>query len=179
MLGGAGRSEAAPAYRWVQRNLDNLPHSYDEIARYPRDYRRAIVVQLPAERQSQLWSEHLARCRAAHPAFSADQERAFRTARNAAADPATFRRDRSTDVTAKLNDMGVAMVAAFGVEQARAIVSMLGPDADPHGFLTTDGNCNCNLSASYCSGSCIGGGCNVGNWGCGNLWSGECNGACS
>ena len=46
---------------WVEAHASALPSTYDELAAYPRGYRRAIMRVLSPEAKSELWREQLRR----------------------------------------------------------------------------------------------------------------------
>ncbi|WP_338766583.1 bacteriocin fulvocin C-related protein [Nocardia vulneris] len=180
---GAGSAEASSAHRWVQENLGSLPQDLDGIAQYPMTYRRAAIVQLPAEAQSRLWTEHLARARAARERLSTEQDAALRRIEELAADPATFRGERTDELATRLDAAAARVEAEFGRAQARRIVGVLGPDteAGERTLLAKLPDCECSAASSHCGDArCVGlvNGCNK-KGGCGTLWRYECNGRCA
>ncbi|WP_280453754.1 hypothetical protein, partial [Nocardia brasiliensis] len=124
---GTGTAEASSAHRWVQQNLGSLPQDLDGIAEYPMTYRRAAIVQLPAEVQSRLWTEHLARARAARERLSTEQDAALRRIEDLAADPATFRGERTDELTIRVGAAAPPGGAALGAAPAPRRGGVVGP----------------------------------------------------
>ncbi|WP_280433773.1 hypothetical protein, partial [Nocardia brasiliensis] len=135
---GTGTAEASSAHRWVQQNLGSLPQDLDGIAEYPMTYRRAAIVQLPAEVQSRLWTEHLARARAARERLSTEQDAALRRIEDLAADPATFRGERTDELTIRRAPPGAPAAARLAPPQPRTGPGGVGADA-PAGARTPRG----------------------------------------
>lgn len=46
---------------WILENRDNLPSTFDELARLPLAYRKRVFLELSPEQQSALWQTHLSR----------------------------------------------------------------------------------------------------------------------
>ncbi|WP_084654860.1 bacteriocin fulvocin C-related protein, partial [Nocardia altamirensis] len=178
---GSGSAEAATVDRWLQANLASLPHELDEISRYPVEYRRAMVLQLPAEVQSRLWTEHLAKARAAHDRLAPAQDAALRAVEDLMADPNAFRSAQSVALSVQLDTASERMLAEFGAAEARKIIGVLGPDTAAGGLTAVAAapDCNCSTSSNFCDRGCIGTvpSCNRGR-GCGIGWTRTCNGRC-
>ncbi|MFE7853380.1 bacteriocin fulvocin C-related protein [Streptomyces sp. NPDC057403] len=171
-------NEAASAHAWVKSHRDALPTAYDDVVAYPESYRRAIHEALPAKARSRLWTEHLRRYDEARPGLSADQRTVLRRARALAGEPATF----EGAPPAELREVGEAARAAFGPDEARALLAVLGPSTavTRSAAALPPPNCGCSIVDGYCGWTdpCVRGGCTTTRTGCGSLWIYPCNGLC-
>lgn len=89
-------------------------------------------------------------------------------------------RDASTfqgEPPAELLSISLAVQEAFGPDEARAMLGVLGPSA---AAAPPPPNCECNTIDVYCgwSGDCRTGGCAVIGSGCGSPYIYSCNGPC-
>lgn len=166
-------NEATGARAWVEAHRDALPTRYDDVVAYPVSYRRAIHEALPPKSRSGLWTEHLRRYAADRPQLTANQRTLVRRAQGVAGDVATFQ----GEPPAELADISRAVREAFGPDEARAMLGVLGPSA---AAAPPPPNCECNTIDVYCgwSGDCRTGGCAVIGSGCGSLYIYSCNGLC-
>ncbi|TMR88616.1 bacteriocin fulvocin C-related protein [Nonomuraea basaltis] len=166
----AERQVAAEA--WVNANKDRLPEAYEAFTRYQSEYRREIFRNLPARSRAELWRTHLKHYRNAHPALTADQEKALTFAEEFIADESVF------DLTGEARDTTAVrqvVVDAFGTSEAGVLLANLGPD-DGCGCSYT---CNCCWYDDYCwRYGCMRAGCDYKPSGCGTFWTKECNGKC-
>ncbi|MFI9489671.1 bacteriocin fulvocin C-related protein [Promicromonospora sp. NPDC052451] len=183
-LGGATQAAAAPlspARQWVQANRDRLPQDYTAFAAHDIRYRKAIYAASPTSTRSRLWVEHLQGYRAAHPGLSADRAAVVDRAIGAARDESLLA-NRSTDagIDARLEGLSEDAVAAFGTDEARALLATLGPVQQGQAA-----ECDCNIFDNFfcwdCQG-CISCPCSLCSdcteSGCGPLWTVRCNGVC-
>ncbi|MFD5074286.1 bacteriocin fulvocin C-related protein [Streptomyces sp. NPDC058371] len=166
-------NEHEAASRWVLTHRAELPTTYDDVVAYPLSYRRAIHEALPAKTRSGLWAEHLRRFKSSRPELTAAQHRVVDRALDLAADPATF----EGEPPAELTELGRTARETFGVDEARAMLAVLGPAADAWAPAP---NCECNKVDVYCgwSGDCVDDGCHHTSTGCGSLYIYPCNGLC-
>lgn len=189
---------AAPesaAARWARANQERLPQNYDELAAYPMDYRRAITSRLTPEARSRLWVEHLDRSRVAYPHLTAEQRSILDRATALASDPSTFAMDdaQRSEALPDLRRLSEQAVAAFGQDEATAMLATLGPtsaETSSKAWSVPDDvtvpacecsgdfvicNCGfCNSCDTFLRGFCFGT-----TSGCGFLWGFECDGRCN
>lgn len=166
------------ADEWVNKNLQDLPRTYDAFVRFDVAHRRAIFSALPAEVRSRLWITQLERYRIEHPFLNAPQGQVLEAASRIAGEPSTFEGRLTDGVHRELEDLRIAAIAAFGKEEGRSLLTMIGPTD-----VTAQASCGCNCESDWCDGSCI---CCVycdDCWcscriGCGTLLMYECKGTC-
>ncbi|WP_205629434.1 bacteriocin fulvocin C-related protein, partial [Jiangella muralis] len=166
------------AQAWVDAHHEALPAGYDAFAAYPMAYRRAIYAAHPAAVRGTLWVEHLTRFGAARTGLSAAQRAVIDTAVALAADPAVHDPDGRPD--GALRDLHDDAVAAFGEQDAYALLGTLGPDDGSAALAARAPDCDCSTYSVWCHGYP----CRRGMWncrtsdGCGDLWAYKCNGMC-
>lgn len=182
---------------WISANKDRLPTRYAEFSNYSLLHRRAIFVASSAEVKSSLWLEHLEHYRSSHENMSPDKMTVLNHGVSLLSDVATHAGPQkpSPALHAKLEDLRLAAIGAFGNEEAKLIFATLGPSSPK---LADAGNCACSIDSDWCGGHCefccpAGYGypnctkecmadtpcCCVGlSIGCGNGWHYECNGVC-
>lgn len=183
-LGGATQAAAAPlspARQWVQANRNNLPQDYTTFAAHDIQYRKAIYAASPTTTRSRLWVEHLRGYLGAHPDLSAGRRAVVDRAISAARDEsvlATRPTDAQTDP--RLESLAEDAVAAFGMDEARALLATLGPVQQGQAA-----ECDCNIYDNFFCWDCLG--CiscpcpsctDCTESGCGPLWTAKCNGVC-
>ncbi len=152
---GGGGSE--DPHFWVEANKDRLPRSYDEVITHTIPYRNAILLAVPAEVRAQLWTEHMNRYRAEHPGISADQTEVIDRAVALVSTLFVLGEDVSDEVQ-RLEEVAKQ---AFGRDEARALLSTLGP---PDSEVTAQQVlCDCSVRSDYCP---DGTGCKPGAGGC-------------
>ncbi|MGW1788088.1 bacteriocin fulvocin C-related protein [Streptomyces tubercidicus] len=167
------QSPHARASAWVEANLDRLPRTYAGIASRPVAYRKAIHRVLTPQERSQVWADHFRWYRRTHPNLTAAQDRVVDDAIAVASRGFSPR----PGLDAELRDVEQSAKAAFGQQEAGALLAMLGP-ADPADALA---NCTCSTESQYCSwlyncGTRIR--CTVVPNDCGTAWNYDCNGTC-
>jgi hypothetical protein len=144
-------SSASEAAEWVAVNKDRLPMRYDEVITYPMPYRKAIFSASPASVKRTLWLEHLDRFRGARRDLTGDQLAVLRQATAALDDPALF--DEAGALPARVTQghsrLQEAAIAAYGFDDARALVATLGPAQ-----ATANPDCQCSALSNWCSGTC-------------------------
>lgn len=149
--------ELDPARAWVKANLDNLPRDYDALVTFDISYRRAIHEALAPSDRSRLWTEHLKRVGATHRDMSAEQASVLDRATALAADERTFMREGKETRHEVLDQLRVTAIAAFGSDDARALLATLGPG--PSTSHVGGGanvaarpcyNCECSPASNYC-----------------------------
>lgn len=69
--------EKSDALRWVNKNRDRLPRTYDEIMTYPPAYQIAIFTASSPQTQSHFWVEALKRERDSRDGLTDEQRRVF------------------------------------------------------------------------------------------------------
>lgn len=174
----------APEDLWVSENLDRLPQSYDELLNFDAAHRKAIFLALPEEKRSQMWIEQLQRYKDAHPDLTADQVTVIDNTLKLAEQPYVFANAPvSDDLHRQLDELRVASIAAFGMNEGEALFAKLGPtDAS-----AARGACGCSCASTYCGGrpcvccaQCSNCWCNCSffDLGCGFLQLYKCNGTC-
>jgi hypothetical protein len=188
----AARDITSDAHAWVRANKGRLPRTYADFAEYPLPYRRAIFAELPTATRSELWQEHLASHRASRRSdLTPDQTRVLDRAAKLVRDETTFaprssaERSRQEKVFAELKD---ASIAAYGKDEARALLATLGPAQDDVPSPNSCPACECNGQDNWCGATCCvnhdcagtyhGSICNCSDTGCGTFWAYGCNGLC-
>jgi hypothetical protein len=183
-LGGTrGEPTLGEAQDWVLAHHDRLPRDYGTFGSYPVNYRRAIFAALPADARRRLWTDHFSHYQDTHPAQSAQRTTVLRAATALVADTFT---DTSPDREQRLTAFASTAIAAYGRDEARALVATLGPTpaATPHGVLPGCPSCECNGGDNWCGSKCCVADCYDDNYcvcsnsGCGTFWSYGCNGVC-
>ncbi|MGK4005752.1 bacteriocin fulvocin C-related protein [Sorangium sp. So ce1036] len=116
---------------WIAANRDRLPSTYDELVRFPPQYRKAIFAAQTPEVRSVFFRSQFERYREQHPSLSAEQRAALAYAIELTT-PELFSASRYSpgperSVDAKLRELQERMIAAFGVDEARGLVAQLGP----------------------------------------------------
>uniref|UniRef100_UPI000B1C0A7F bacteriocin fulvocin C-related protein n=1 Tax=Jiangella muralis TaxID=702383 RepID=UPI000B1C0A7F len=129
-----------------------------------------------------LWVEHLTRFGAARTGLTAAQRAVIDTAVALAADPAVHDPDgRPEDALRDLHDDAIA---AFGEQDAYALLGTLGPDDGSAALAARAAlaiDCDCNTRYVWCNGfPCRRGmwNCRRSEFGCGDLWAWPCEGMC-
>ncbi|MBV9379284.1 MAG: bacteriocin fulvocin C-related protein [Streptosporangiaceae bacterium] len=190
-LAGA-RDATSQAHAWARLNKDKLPQTYDDLARYPLAYRRAIFVELPAAQRSKMWCEHLASYRASKGAgLSQGQVKVLDSATRLARDHATFtsRSPGRIQREKALSELREAAITAFGNEEAKALLATLGPVQASLTPLAGCPGCECSTQDDYCwPAHCCPSDCGTSartcwcsppdSGGCGTFYSYDCNGMC-
>jgi hypothetical protein len=187
--GGQPAVAAAPsaAQRWVQANRHALPRDYATFVAHDVAHRRAIYAESSAATRSELWTAQLVRYRDAHADLPADRRAVLDRALRIAGDQGVFaeRVRPGTALAQRLTDLTDDAVAAFGVEEGRALLASLGPEPGSGQEGTAAVDCGCNLyygvwCSNYCYGctECPCPECTCSSSGCGTFWVHECNGVC-
>jgi hypothetical protein len=197
-LGGAQAAAAAPgaAQQWVAANRNALPQDYVAFSAHDVPYRKAIYAESSAATRSRLWTEQLRQYRSAHPDLPADRRAVLDRALRIAGDRTVFaeRVQPGTAVADELQSLTEDAIAAFGLEEGRALLATLGPEpgqagqqgqGGPQGQAAQQGDCGCNVYyGTWCSNYCYGcldcpcPECTCSSSGCGTFWVHECNGNC-
>jgi hypothetical protein len=178
------RAQRADA--WVAANLDKLPRDYDGFAPFDVTYRRAIYQVLPASDRGRLWAEHLKRRGAGLSPLSAEQASVLDRAMALAGDERNFTAAGGQPQHASLEQLRTASIAAFGLDEARALLTTLGPEPVGDAGTLACPACNCATASDWCLSTCCRGWCGYSykncecsyNGGCGTFWSYDCNGHC-
>ena len=173
------RSGNSKALAWVEANSHRLPQRYDDIVKHDMPYRRAIFAELAPDTQRSMWFDHVNNYRAAHSNLNAEQNAALDRVVALIRDcPFTEQPKEGSPFQRAAKEVNERVVKAFGKDQARAILTTLGP-ADQVG---TDGVlCQCSDQChDWCEGSryCKYGGCDF-TRSCCTLWQWVCNGFCN
>ena len=138
---------------WLAAHRDHLPERYDDVVAYAMPYRRAIHAASPPAVRNALWTEQLARYRAAHTALTAAQRAVL---------------DQGTALLAgryghtELEQLRERAVHAYGLEEARSLLATLGPAS-----AASARKCGCNVVSDWCRHHCHG--CCWDGLGCDNL----------
>lgn len=119
---------------WIAVNRTRLPSTYEEVSRFPPQYRKAIFVAQTPEVKSSLYRTQLERYRQQHPSLSTEQ-RAVLARVTEMLTPELFTLqgrspERFRDADAQLRELKKQAIAAFGFDEARSILVDLGP-TDP------------------------------------------------
>lgn len=183
-VGGATQAAAAPlspARQWVEANRNSLPQDYASFAAHDLPRRKAIYAASSTATRSRLWVEHLRGYRSEQRDLSPDRSAVLDRAFQAARDEAILaNRPTETGIDPQLATLAEDAVAAFGMDEARALLATLGPV--PQGPAA---ECDCNIFDNFfcwdCQG-CISCPCSLCSdcteSGCGPLWTVKCNGVC-
>ena len=191
----------AEAHDWVKAHSNELPKSYEELTRFPLNYRQAIYTALDAETRSGLWQAQLELALQREDLTDAQRDVLLEAVQIAT--PETFaaaknRRERSR-VLRQVEDFDKRARAAFG-EKAVDLFGRLGP-ADLEFLVvdhrqaqsTTEGQgvrgvnsaltaplCSCSTDSDWCNNAshCVSGGCTLVRDECGTFWAYDCNGQC-
>ncbi|MCM6776603.1 bacteriocin fulvocin C-related protein [Nocardia sp. CDC159] len=171
-------SGQSPVRQWVEANRNRLPQTYDEFVAHSMPYRRAIFSALEPRVKSQLWVTHLARSRDARADLTTQQREVINRAVAILGSETTYAPADPTAVKTELAALKEAAVAAYGRQDAGALLATLGP-ADVAASPGPD--CACADQDPYCDDPHICKyklhDCNfVG--GCGTGWVYVCNGLC-
>jgi hypothetical protein len=145
--------------RWVDQNRDALPSTYDEIVRFPDQYRGAIFGALQPEMQSALFRAQIARFRFRQSLT--DEQLAVLNRADTLMSPALYTKRDSLDpdTVEMMHDLERRSTAAFGLEEARALIAHLGPPeettpeettADPPVRALDRPYCGCSTSSDWC-----------------------------
>jgi hypothetical protein len=193
-LAGAQPAAAAPsaAEQWVAANKNDLPRDYAAFSAHDPAYRKAIYAESSAATRSRLWTEQLQRYRSAHPDLPADRRAVLDRALRIAKDETVFVRrvQPKTALADELETLTEDTIAAFGIDEGRALLATLGPEpqATVQQGRTQQAqavDCGCNiLYGVWCSNYCYGctqcpcPECACSSSGCGTFWVHECNGVC-
>ncbi|MET8021834.1 bacteriocin fulvocin C-related protein [Streptomyces decoyicus] len=169
----AKASENSKAGAWVQANMSRLPRTYDEIIRHAIPYRRAIYQELSPQERSQAWLEHFKSFRAARPGLSASQGKIIQELTELT--PRVFASPGRH--TGELRSLAESARRAFGLEEAAALLTRLGPD---DGLTVRRATCRCSMEDAHWCGfyNCAPINCTPTS-GCGDLWNEVCNGICA
>lgn len=116
---------------WVARHANDLPRTLTELARFPIQFRKAIVTALPVDARVSLWDEHLAHFLGPDSKLSGPQQALVRDAR--AELPAIFGGlpEEARVYARRLEDRMRELITP---EQARLIFGTLGPPEPPEGL---------------------------------------------
>lgn len=175
------------AQTWAAANKDQLPRDYAEFVKYTEPYRKAIYQELAPGVRGRLWLEQFQRYRAAHPELTAAQADVIDRAVAIVSRESTFALARGPQEDERLIELASTAIAAFGKEDARALVAALGSVTDDAAAPLSCPTCTCNAGSNWCDVYCCGtpecyaGGvqtCACTSSGCGTLWSYPCNGLC-
>ncbi|MBB6122252.1 bacteriocin fulvocin C-related protein [Nocardiopsis algeriensis] len=178
----AESAEANEIQTWVKANRGRLPDRLDTFGSHPMAYRRAIFAELSPQARSRLWVEHLGRYRREHPNLTGAQREVLERAEELAAEPALFSEVR-TGPDAELDDLTRSAIAAYGEQEAHALLATLGPPESAvmseNSVMAAKENCTCSIHSDWCRGTswCRLSGCKY-NLGCGTLFLSVCNGHC-
>lgn len=166
---------------WLDRNREQLPTTYAAVVEKPLAYRRAIYDASPPEVRGRLWLAHF-------DAFEAGQR--LTSAQREVIDQAKHIVRNGPIEKDALGPLATAAIAAFGKEQARALLAQLGTD-DTAKAEEEVLDCDCALGdPNWCGPTChaccyqqLGCGCSwcccfLRDSGCGSLWEYACDGWC-
>ncbi|GIH74592.1 bacteriocin fulvocin C-related protein [Planobispora longispora] len=186
-LAQAASDSPSPAEAWVEANKANLPQTYEAFSAHDLSHRQAIFTELSPKVRSNLWVTHVQRYRQSHPNMSAEQQEVIRTALELYRDVTTFAVLPTEETYDKLQSLNTAAIAAFGADEAHALLSNLGPQkphiASDQSTLAAASDCGCsadlpNNCPSYqpCRRGAYS--CSSSGMGCGPGWVWPCNGMC-
>jgi hypothetical protein len=150
---GAEGAERADVEDWLGAHRDHLPERYDDVVAYAMPYRRAIHAASPPAVRDALWTEQLARYRAAHTALTAAQRAVL---------------DEGTALLAgryghtELELLRERAIDAYGLEEARSLLATLGPSS-----AASARKCGCTVVSDWCFHHCHG--CCWDGLGCDNV----------
>lgn len=169
-----------PANDWVQANLSQLPQTYEEFGSHPVDYRRAIYRALSPEARQSLWRQHLSNYRDNHPQLTSEQISALAHADSYIVTPDAFASIDASTTVPELDRLKTAVDAAFGSDESRRIIAILGPPTDSEAPSPARlRSCTCSVISDWCDNSlrCHNDAC-VQHGGCGTFWNYTCDGLC-
>lgn len=180
--------------RWAAEPIESLPQAYEEISTFPVEDRKAIFHRLPAQTQSALWRAHLEQF--ANADLTEAQQKLLLEGRRLAS-PALFAAAKNRHGAnyqrriKQLRDYETRMIAAFGAEKARAILSQIGPEEPMVHIESRDElllkyeameapGCSCSNDSDWCSSNyhCDDGDCELISDECGTFWTYDCDGLC-
>jgi uncharacterized membrane protein len=119
---------------WIAANRTRLPSAYDDVIRFPSQYRKAIFVAQTPEVKSSLFRTQLTRYRQQHPSLSTEQRTVLARATEMVTPELFATRssspERFRDADAQLRELTEQAIAVFGFDEARSIFVDLGP-TDP------------------------------------------------
>jgi hypothetical protein len=184
MLGGnatahAGTAVMSEAQTWVASNKGNLPRNYAAFTASSMAIRKAVYEELRPDERRQLWRDHLRTYHARRASMTDDQRAVLDRAIELADKESLFSGALEDGLRRELDTLGERAVAAFGKEEARAMLATLGPAVREE-----DGSCDCNTNDTWGCDSCLSVGPCATSWctctgsGCGWFWSKPCNGRC-
>jgi hypothetical protein len=113
---------------WVERHSDELPHTLDDLARFPIPFRKVIVNRVGPETRLSLWDEHIASF-LTDESLSADQ-RAF-VAETLTLLPAIFASSAPNPTIVEWEQRAKNI---FSRQQAMQMFGTLGPQEPPEGL---------------------------------------------
>ena len=172
----ASANDCKTSEKWVQENVQELPASYAELLRYPLAYRQAIYARYSPEVKSMMWQSQFEAYLGSHPDLSPEQVALLHRSIGLMT-PAIFASTRSDALLAEIEGLKDAMVATFGIEEARGIIAQLGPSDDSSLLY----RCSCSTASDYCriGKHCHRGGCEEVRKNCGTFLSYDCDGFCN
>lgn len=167
------QSPHAKAAAWVEANMDRLPRTYAGIVRHPMAYRKAILRVLTPKERGQVWADHARWYRRTHPNLTQAQNKVV----DDAIAVASRGLDPRPDLDTELRGLEQSGKAAFGQQEAGALLATLGP-AEPD---DAQASCNCSTESQWCSwlydcGTQIR--CTIVPNDCGTFNDYDCNGTC-
>jgi hypothetical protein len=182
---GATGYTCAQVARWIDENRDRLPSSYDEIVRFPEQFRWAIFSAHRPDVRSALFRAQFARFRL-RPALTEEQRDVLDRA-DVLMSPALYAPHDSPAYLATVEmqlDLERRSIAAFGPEETWALMAHLGPPEATTSHSSAPAllppTCDCNLSSDWCGllgKKCRAIPCNITIL-CGTFGSQPCNGVC-
>jgi hypothetical protein len=144
------RKRLAP-HRGVKSNRDRLPQTYAEFVTHDPVRRKAIWVELSPRVRSRLWVEQLTGLRAARAGDTPRQRAVLEAGLALAADVSIFDGAPMTaESHQRLEELRVSAIDAFGLDQARAMFTNLGPAG-----AAAKGICQCSCRSDWCSSGCV------------------------
>jgi hypothetical protein len=184
MLGGTATANASTsamgqAQKWVASNKGNLPRDYEAFAASGMEIRKAVYEEIQPDERRQLWREHLRRYDARRASMTDDQRAVLDRAIELVDKESLFSGPPGDGLREELGILGERATAAFGKEEARAMLATLGPAVSAQ-----DGSCDCNVDDIWGCDSCLAvnpcstSWCTCSGSGCGTFWSWPCNGRC-
>ncbi|MBF8184830.1 bacteriocin fulvocin C-related protein [Nonomuraea sp. K274] len=177
-------SYSDPQQRQEGGRTCGLPTTYDELCKYSIAYRKAIYAELDPTVRSTLWVRHLRQYRRDHPDMSVEQRRVHGEIERMVADVRTFRADPKESIGG-YEALTAELIAAFGKEEARALVATLGPVESPANSTRAELMVACECQSirphDFCFfGQCSGlPSCTWQSGGCGWLYQYPCDGMCT
>lgn len=175
------QDEAKAARLWVEENAGRLPESYAAFAAYPLEHRRAIFDALPSPVRSRLSVEHVRTYRKTAQ-LTPEQDEVVNSALALFGRTDLFDGHASESLRQQSADLKTAAVAAFGQEEAAALLATLGPVQPRRKQARSSFDCECNTREAWCGGAwCIytQPNCTGSSTGCGLGWILKCDGMCA